>query len=132
MKVDRIDHISLEIPEKRIEECLRFYRDTLGFEAFKLDGYKQGERTSFFLDMGKALLNIRPVEDFEEPVGGVDHFCIVFEGEVSDLEDLLKDKGYNVYKKGNPLGSNGRNPAIYVEDPFGYRIEMKQASSTEN
>lgn len=132
MKVDRIDHISLKIPKVGIDKCLSLYRDTLGFDAYKLDRYRQGERTSFFLDMGGALLNIRPVEDFEKPAEGMDHFCIVFDGEVSGLEDLLIDEGYKIYKKGNPLGSKGRNPAIYVEDPFGYRLEIKESSKQEN
>lgn len=129
MKVERIDHISLKIPEGDLKECLSFYRDTLGFEPFKLEEYRKDERTSFFFKIGeKAMLNIRPVNDFEAPAKNLDHFCLICDQEVSELESKVEENGFEVYRKGTPLGSKGRDLAIYVKDPFGYRIELKENS----
>ncbi|MFB6115451.1 MAG: VOC family protein, partial [Candidatus Nanohalobium sp.] len=67
MNVERIDHISIGIPENSVEKALKFYRGALGFETFKLEEFRDGERTSFFFRMGEnALLNLRPKEEFRE------------------------------------------------------------------
>jgi catechol 2,3-dioxygenase-like lactoylglutathione lyase family enzyme len=70
-----IDHINLRIPEK-IDEALKFYRDLIGLETWKLEEYREGQRTSFFFRIGEnALINIRPKEDFERhSEKNLDHF----------------------------------------------------------
>jgi hypothetical protein len=37
-----------------------------------------------------------------------------------------KREGYEVLRQSTPLGTQGRAPAIYVQDPFGYVIEIKE------
>lgn len=124
-----IDHINLRIPENSVQEALEFYRDLLGFETWKLEEYREDERTSFFFRIGdNALLNMRPKPDFERPEGrNYDHFCITVNRDIDNLEEELENKGYNVLRRGNPLGTQGRAPAVYVEDPFGYVIELKKS-----
>lgn len=125
-----IDHVNLRIPEDGIEEALEFYRDILGFETWKLDDYQKDERTSFFFRIGEnAVLNMRPKTDFQRPEGkNYDHFCIVVDRDIEELEDELKEKNYEILRKGNPLGTQGRAPAVYVEDPFGYVLELKEST----
>lgn len=124
-----IDHINLRIPEDKIQKALEFYNDLLGFETWKLEDYRDDERTSFFFRIGdNALLNIRPKKDFQRPEGmNYDHFCIIVDRDIDDLEEELEDRGYNVLRRGEPLGTQGRAPAVYVEDPFGYVIELKKS-----
>lgn len=124
-----IDHVNLRIPEDKISEALEFYRDLLGFETWKLDDYREDERTSFFFRIGEnALLNMRPKPDFQQPEGkNYDHFCIAIDRDIDKLEEELENRGYNVLRRGNPLGTQGRAPAVYVEDPFGYVIELKES-----
>lgn len=124
MDVDTIDHVNIRIPASGVDDALAFYRDRLGFTPEKLDQYRAGERTSFAFRMGDTtLLHIRPVDDFERPgEENFDHFCIVtpdFEDARMELEDVTE-------REGTPWGATGRAPAIYVEDPFGYRIEIKK------
>lgn len=65
-----IDHINLRIPEEKIEEALKFYRDLIGLETWKLEEHREGQRTLFFFRIGEnALINIRPKEDFKRPSG---------------------------------------------------------------
>lgn len=122
-----IDHLNIRIPEDGVQKALEFYRDILGFETWKLDDYRKDKRTSFFFKIGEnALLNIRPKTDFQRPEGkNYDHFCIVADKEISKLEKDLENGGYSILRKSNPLGTQGRAPALYVEDPFGYVIKLK-------
>lgn len=124
-----IDHINLRIPEDSVEKALEFYSDLLGFETWKLEGYRNDERTSFFFRIGDdALLNLRPKPDFQRPEGkNYDHFCITVDRDIDNLEKELENRGYNVLRRGKPLGTQGRAPAVYVEDPFGYVIELKKS-----
>lgn len=70
MSNQRIDHINLRIPEVGVERALEFYVDLLGFEPLKLDAFRAGERTSFFVRIGEtSMINLRPVDTFEEPSG---------------------------------------------------------------
>jgi catechol 2,3-dioxygenase-like lactoylglutathione lyase family enzyme len=128
MKPEKIDHINLKIPKNRVEDALSFYRDFLGMKPFRLEKYRRGERTSFFAKTGSGqMINLRPVSDFNEPEKeNLDHFCILVDAESEEIRREAEEKGYKVVGTGNPLGSEGRNPAIYVEDPFGYKIELKE------
>lgn len=123
-----IDHINIKIPENSLEKALNFYRDLLGFETWKLDEYRKGERTSFFFKVGEnSVLNIRPVKDFERPSGkNLDHFCIVKDTDVAELKSEAQSKGFEVLREGTPLGTQGRAPAVYLKDPFSYVIEVKE------
>lgn len=123
-----IDHINLRIPEEKIEEALKFYRDLIGLETWKLEEYREGQRTSFFFRIGEnALINIRPKEDFKRPSGkNLDHFCIVKDLDIDSFRKEVEKEGLEVLKQGEPLGTQGRARAIYVEDPFGYVIELKE------
>jgi catechol 2,3-dioxygenase-like lactoylglutathione lyase family enzyme len=127
MQVRHIDHVNIKIPEDRVEDAVAFYRDVFGFEPEKLDAYRAGERTSFAFRLGEtSLLHVRPVEDFEPPSGdNYDHFCLVLEAGIEELRDLLDEHGIEIRREGEPFGATGRAPAVYIEDPFGYVLELK-------
>jgi catechol 2,3-dioxygenase-like lactoylglutathione lyase family enzyme len=128
MESTKIDHINLKIPEDKIDTALKFYRDLLGLEAFKLEDFRAGERTSFFMKLGSGeLLNIRPSKDFSRPEEeNLDHFCLLMDSSIEDMRAEVKEKGFEILREGTPLGSEGRAPALYVKDPFGYKIELKE------
>lgn len=128
MGARRIDHVNIRIPDDGVDKAVAFYHGVLGFEPAKLDLYRSGERTSFaFRISDEALLHVRPVEEFVEPDGtSYDHCCIL----VDDLEEYrhrFQTNDVDILREGTPWGATGRAPAVYVEDPFGYRIELKQA-----
>lgn len=129
-----LDHINIRIPRGREEDALGFYRDVLGLEPMRLEAYRSGDRTSFFVRLGEdTVINIRPVDDFEPPTGrNYDHFCVRMDMTADELDALLEDHGIEVLREGTPLGATGRGPARYVEDPFGYVIELKAGRDTRD
>ena len=128
MVAERIDHINIKIPEDGVERALNFYVDLLGFESLKLEAYQDDERTSFFVRIGEtSVINIRPVETFEPPSGeNLDHFCLVVDERIKELKPRLQDANVEILKEGTPFGATGRAPAVYVTDPFGYTVELKE------
>lgn len=127
MRVSHIDHVNIWIPEDGVEEALRFYQDVFGFEPEKLDAYQDGERTSFAFRLGEtSLLHVRPKDDFERPSGrNYDHFCVVLEASIEEIRALMEEHDIEVRRESTPFGATGRAPAVYIEDPFGYVIEVK-------
>lgn len=127
MKGDSIDHINIRIPYDGVPEALEFYRDILGFETMKLKKYQNDERTSFFIQISdEALINIRPKEEFVEPSGrNLDHFCINLDEKPEDIKDTLEENEVEIIRRSEPLGADGRAPAFYIMDPFGYKLELK-------
>lgn len=128
MDGQRIDHINIRIPEDEVEAAIEFYVDLLGFEPLKLDAYRAGDRTSFFVRIGEtSVINVRPVQTFETPSGeNLDHFCIVLDERIEDLKPRLEEHGIEIEREGTPFGATGRAPSVYVTDPFGYKIELKE------
>lgn len=129
MNVTHIDHVNIQIPdtEEALEDLLQFYRDALGFKPKKLDKYQAGERTSFAFRLGDlAMLHIRPVDDFTPPEqDNYDHFCFVLDATINEIKQLCEEHGITIRRESTPWGATGTRPAVYVEDPFGYVIELK-------
>lgn len=129
MDARAIDHVNLAIPADRVDDALSFYRDALGFGVEDLDAYRDGDRSIFTFRLGETcVVHVSPVDDFEPPSGNnFAHVCIVLEASVDEIRDLVEREDIEVEREGNPLGATGRNPAVYVSDPFGYTLELKAA-----
>lgn len=126
-----IDHVNVKIPDDRVDDAVEFYRDALGLEPEQLEAYHNGDRTLFsFRISDTAVLHVRPVEpsEYEAPSGtNYDHFAIVLDAEVDEIRKTIESADVEVRRTSTPLGATGRNPAVYVKDPFGYVIELKAA-----
>ncbi len=122
-----IDHVNIRIPGDGIEEAVNFYQRVLGFKPMKLEEFQSDERTSFFFRIGEeAVINIRPKENFQRPSDRkFGHFCITLEQKIDDVKEILEENDVEVLREGNPLGAKGRDPGVYIRDPFGYKIELK-------
>jgi catechol 2,3-dioxygenase-like lactoylglutathione lyase family enzyme len=124
-----IDHVNVQIPEDRVDDALEFYRDGLGFAAEKLEAYRDGERPLFSFRLSdSAVIHVRPIDpsEFEPPERtSYDHFAIVLDADIDEIRETLSAADIDVRRSSNPLGATGRNPAVYVDDPFGYVIELK-------
>lgn len=133
MRVTRIDHVNVRIPADGVAEAVHFYHDVLGFTPEKLDAYRAGERTSFFFRLGAdALLTVRPTDMFTPPDDtGYDHCCLVVDTEISKVKERLQEHSIPIERESTPYGAAGRAPAVYIRDPFGYRIEIKQAGTAD-
>lgn len=124
-----IDHVNIKIPENRVDDAVAFYQDGLGFEPEQLEAYRDGDRTLFSFRISEtAVLHVRPVDpdEFTEPDGSdYDHFAIVLDEDIDAIRQTLNEAEIEERRTSNPLGATGRNPAVYIADPFGFVIELK-------
>lgn len=129
MQARHMDHVNFRIPEDRVDEAIAFYQDALGFDVEGLEAYREGERPIFGFRLGEAsVMHVLPVDDFEEASGrNFDHVAIVLETTIEECKATLADAGIEVERESTPLGATGTNPAVYVRDPFGYLLELKEA-----
>lgn len=133
MEARAIDHVNLRIPNEQVDDALAFYRDTLGLGVEGLEAYRDGDRPLFTFRLSETcIIHVSPADEFEPPSEqNLRHVCIVLEATVDEIKDALDEAGYDVRRESTPLGATGRNPSVYVEDPFGYVIELKQAQGVK-
>ena len=122
-----IDHVNLLVPHDGREAAIGFYRDVLGFEVENLDKYESGTKPFFSIRIGpQSVIHVRPSDRFEPPSGhSLDHVAICLDSPIDDVRSILEDAGVRVLRDGDPLGATGTAPAVYVNDPFGYTVELK-------
>ena len=128
MDVAAIDHVNLRVPAAGVDEATSFYGDRLGFAVEGLDRYRDGERSFFDVRLTPgAVVHLWPTDAFEPPSGdGFDHLALRVEADREAVVERLLAAGVDVEMELDaPLGATGRAPAVYVEDPFGYRLELK-------
>jgi catechol 2,3-dioxygenase-like lactoylglutathione lyase family enzyme len=128
MDVRSIDHVNLRIPADGVERAVGFYRDRLGFGIEGRERYRDGDQPFFDVRLAPShVVHLWPTDEFEPPSGNnYDHLALVVEGDIETLKGELSTTGVPIRSEIEaPLGATGRAPAVYVEDPFGYRIELK-------
>lgn len=130
MNVEAIDHVNLHIPEDGVDEAVAFYRDGLGLELENLDLFEAGEKPFFSVRLASThVVHVQPDPSFESPAAAnFDHLAVTVSGDIDSLRDELDAAGIEVDRElEHPVGATGTNPAVYVTDPFGYRLELKVA-----
>jgi len=128
MDVRSIDHVNLRIPTEGVEDALDFYRDRLGFAIEGLDRYRGGGQSFFDVRLApEHVVHLWPTDEFEPPSGnGYNHLALVVEADVEAVKGDLSAADVAVESElESPLGATGRAPSVYVEDPFGYLVELK-------
>lgn len=129
MKARAIDHVNLRIPDQRIDETVHFYRDVLGLEVEDLEAYRDGDRPLFSIRLSpESIIHVSPIDEstFEAPTrANYRHVAIVFDADIEEIRETVENTGVNIRRSSTPLGATGRRPAIYVDDPNGYVLELK-------
>jgi len=125
-----IDHVAIRVSD--LDESLEFYHDLLGLETRDGDRFEAGEVPFIAVVAGGRHIHLVPTDD-EIDVGG-EHICLLVRSdavdtreEIADLIDEIEAAGYTV-EEGEPYeryGAYGNDPAIYVRDPDGRRVELK-------
>lgn len=128
MKGRHIDHVNLRIPADGADAARTFYGERLGF-GIEDARFEAGEKS--FLDVRlspTAVLHLRPSDDFEAPTStNFAHVCVVVEEDADAVKSRLADAGIEVDRESDsPLGATGEAPSVYVTDPFGYQLELKE------
>ena len=127
MQARHIDHVNLRIPEDGADDARAFYGERLGF-GIEDALYAAGEKPFFDVRLSaKAVIHCWPTDEFEPPTAtNYDHVAVVVEESADEIEAELDAAGVEVEKTlDSPLGATGEAGAVYVRDPFGYRVELK-------
>jgi catechol 2,3-dioxygenase-like lactoylglutathione lyase family enzyme len=131
MRITALDHFVLRVTD--LERSLVFYRDTLGLPILFLDEYRRGERPFVSARIGDQLLDLIPDPTYEPAEGatkgGFVHFCARFEGLDFDALVAQLEAGGVRMLSADPvprMGAAGVSRSIYVHDPDGYTIELKE------
>jgi lactoylglutathione lyase len=127
MDATEIDHVKLRIPADGVDAALSFYRDALEFSIDGMDRYESGEKPFFSVRLAPgAVIHVEPDEGFEPPTrAAYDHVAVRIDDTIEGIEGDLDAAGVEIDRRLDPLGATGVAPAVYVTDPFGYRIELK-------
>lgn len=134
-----MDHVNLRYPEGELEAALEFYCEKLGFEP-ELVGYDEnGEPfvdhpSHFSVRLGETcLLHMTPEDDptivnryQDESRTGFDHVSLLFDEPLEAIKVRLEDAGVEIHREFEPSGATGTAPAVFVLDPFGYMLELKE------
>jgi catechol 2,3-dioxygenase-like lactoylglutathione lyase family enzyme len=127
LEVAELDHVVLRC--RNLEHTLDFYTRILGLkEERRLDqlGLVQ-------LRAGRSMVDLVPAKASRSEEGlNVDHFCLGVEAaDLNAAATYLRENGVEVL--GEPVeryGARGTGQSIYVRDPEGNRIELKQMPRT--
>ncbi len=131
MHARHIDHINLRIPPDGIDDAREFYGEKLGF-GIEETLYETGAKPFFDVRLSPtAVIHLWPTDEFAPPVAtNYDHVAVVVEESDEEIETELESAGVAIETVlDSPLGAVGESAAVYVRDPFGYRVEIKTAPS---
>ena len=114
-----LDHVVLRVRDQAASQ--RFYVGVLGCTLDHVN-----ERISLVqLRFGEQLIDLLPGQRGEG--GGLDHVCLSIRcADLSPVRDELRGRG--VVVDGDVVerrGAFGTGPSLYIQDPDGYRIELK-------
>ncbi|ELZ61200.1 MULTISPECIES: VOC family protein [Halorubrum] len=127
MRARHVDHVNLRIPADGADDAREFYGEALGF-GIEDALYAADEKPFFDVRLSAtAVIHLWPTDEFEPPERmNYDHVAVVVEEPVDEIEAELAEAGVEVEKTlDSPLGATGEAGAVYVRDPFGYRVELK-------
>lgn len=133
IRVSRLDHFVLRVRD--LDASLRFYGDVLGLRIEFLQEYRAGQRPFVSARVGEQLLDLVPDPTYEPSAGrnqgGFLHFCVEIEGQLAEIIPQLRQRGVEVLEdQAMPrMGARGMGLAIYVTDPDGYVVELKERSA---
>ena len=127
LKVAEIDHLVLRCRDQA--RMVDFYTRLLGLKE-----ERRLERIGLIqLRAGASMLDLVPMAEARvESARNVDHFC--FGIDAADLNAVARYlRGHSVEIMGEPAeryGARGMGTSIYVRDPEGNVVELKQMPST--
>ena len=118
MHLVQIDHIQLAMPEGGEDQARGFYRDLLGLaEVEKPENLKKRGGCGF--EMGPIKVHLGVETDFRPARKGHPAFLVC---DLAALATRLTAAGVAL-KRDEPLEGYDR---VYVDDPFGNRIELME------
>lgn len=127
LRVTGLDHFVLRVRD--LDASIAFYRDVLGLPIEMLEEYRNGVRPFVSARVGGQLIDLVPDTTYDGQLGGLVHFCVRVEGALTGtVLPRLRAAGVPVIED-EPmirLGATGYGSSIYVRDPDGYVVELKE------
>lgn len=121
-RVGELDHVVLRCIDQ--QRALEFYTDILG-----LIEERRIERIGLIqLRAGQSMLDLVPAQDVAKAGRNVDHFCLgVAAPDFDALLAYLRGRGVElVGEPGMRYGARGMGRSVYIRDPEGNVVELKQ------
>jgi len=121
-RVGEIDHVVVRCLDRA--RMLQFYTDVLGLkEERRIDAIGLIQ-----LRAGAGMVDLVPAAERSENGRNVDHFCLgITTGDIKEVAHWLRQRQAEVI--GEPAmryGARGAGLSVYVRDPEGNVIELKQ------
>lgn len=136
IRVSDFDHIVLRIRD--IAVSLRFYEDLLRLEVIGRDEYASGARPFLSVRVGGQLVDLWPDQSYDPELGtragGLFHFCVRVDNDLeTEVLPELHRAGIEILEEAPAVrfGATGYGKSIYVRDPDGYMVELKEDHPTK-
>jgi catechol 2,3-dioxygenase-like lactoylglutathione lyase family enzyme len=131
IRVTALDHFVLRVRD--LDESLAFYRDVLGLPIESLDEYRAGQRPFVSVRVADQLIDLVPDPTYDSETGfaagGFMHLCVRVAGSlVDEVIPRFKQQGVALVEDVPVprMGATGYGGSIYVRDPDGYVVEVKE------
>mgnify|MGYP000016120155 CR=1 FL=1 len=132
--VTGFDHLVLRVRD--VDRSVAFYRDVLGLPIECLDEYRAGTRPFPSARVGAGtLIDLVPDPTYDpdaaQRVAGFLHLCLRIGDRLDAVLSALRTHGVELVEE-TPmvrLGATGYARALYVRDPDGYVVELKEEAS---
>ncbi len=124
MLLDAIDHVQLAMPPGGEELATWFYEGVLGVPRVPKPPHL-AVRGGCWFERGALRIHLGVQDDFVPATKAHPAFAVV---DLDRLEASLEVQGLPVRREPDPLGPD----VLYVDDPFGNRIELRPARGVED
>ncbi len=117
-----LDHVVIRCTNQR--RTLEFYLDVLGLiEERRLEGIGLVQ-----LRAGQSIVDLLPADSVSTSAPNVDHFCLGVKAPDFDalIKYLREQGGELVGEPAMRYGARGMGISIYIHDPEGNKVELKQ------
>lgn len=133
--VTGLDHLVLRVRD--LDRSIGFYRDVLGLPIECLEEYRAGTRPFISARAGGQLIDLVPDPGYDPEAGmrsgGFMHLCVRVAGGLErDVLPRVRALGVDVVEDAPMirLGATGYGASIYVRDPDGYVVELKEETDS--
>ncbi len=131
LQVTALDHLVLRVRD--LDRALGFYGGVLGLPIESLEEYRAGTRPFVSARVGQQLIDLVPDATYQPEtaphLGGLVHVCVRVAGSLErDVLPQVRARGVTVIEDtpSTRLGATGYGLSIYVRDPDGYVVELKE------